>query len=408
MKVAFTLNGTRSELERSAGHAAGRGAARRSRPHRHQDRLRCRRLRRLHGAARRPAGLRLPGGDGPGRGPRASRRSKASPAATARSPRCSKSFLEHGAAQCGICTPGMLMAAQELLRATAQPSRARGRGCAGRRALPLHRLQQDRRCGDGRRRAGADACARRPARRSVRASPRVDGTPRSRAATCSAPMPFPADALWIRVVRSPHARARFELGDLAPLRRRLAAVLTAADVPFNGFGIYPDIKDQPVLADGLGALSRRGGAGAGRRARRRAGDPRRRGADRLDARAAGARHRCRDGGRCAAGAGRQAGQPAAGRRRAARRCGGGLRRVRRRGRGRVRDRLRRARLYRARGRLGAARRRPHRDPRLAPRRPTWTATRSRTSCGCSPKRCASCRPPAAAASAASSTSRCSR
>jgi CO/xanthine dehydrogenase Mo-binding subunit len=61
---------------------------------------------------------------------------------------------------------------------------------------------------------------------------------------------IPADALWIRVVRSPHARARFELGDLAPLRRRLAAVLTAADVPFNGFGIYPDIKDQPVLADG--------------------------------------------------------------------------------------------------------------------------------------------------------------
>jgi len=60
---------------------------------------------------------------------------------------------------------------------------------------------------------------------------------------------IPAEALWIRVVRSPHARARFELGDLEPLRRRLAAVLTAADVPFNGYGIYPDIKDQPVLAD---------------------------------------------------------------------------------------------------------------------------------------------------------------
>src|SRR6185295_1399452 len=59
----------------------------------------------------------------------------------------------------------------------------------------------------------------------------------------------PADALWIRVVRSPYARARFALGDLEPLRRRLAAVLTAADVPSNGYGIYPDIKDQPVLAD---------------------------------------------------------------------------------------------------------------------------------------------------------------
>ena len=28
-------------------------------------------------------------------------------------------------------------------------------------------------------------------------------------------------------------------------------MLTAADVPFNGFGIYPDLKDQPVLADGV-------------------------------------------------------------------------------------------------------------------------------------------------------------
>ena len=43
-----------------------------------------------------------------------------------------------------------------------------------------------------------------------------------------------------------------------------------------------------------------------------------------------------------------------------------LRDLRRGGRGRVRDRLRRARLYRARGRLGRARRRSHRDPCLDP------------------------------------------
>ena len=28
-------------------------------------------------------------------------------------------------------------------------------------------------------------------------------------------------------------------------------MLTAADVPVNGFGIYPHLKDQPVLADGI-------------------------------------------------------------------------------------------------------------------------------------------------------------
>jgi len=33
-------------------------------------------------------------------------------------------FLRHGAAQCGICTPGMLMAAVELLEHTERPSMA--------------------------------------------------------------------------------------------------------------------------------------------------------------------------------------------------------------------------------------------------------------------------------------------
>ena len=35
-----------------------------------------------------------------------------------------QSFLDHGAAQCGICTPGMLMAAQELVRQNGKPTRA--------------------------------------------------------------------------------------------------------------------------------------------------------------------------------------------------------------------------------------------------------------------------------------------
>ena len=35
-----------------------------------------------------------------------------------------RSFLLHGAAQCGICTPGMLMAAQDLLAGKSRPSRS--------------------------------------------------------------------------------------------------------------------------------------------------------------------------------------------------------------------------------------------------------------------------------------------
>ena len=34
-----------------------------------------------------------------------------------------QSFLDHGAAQCGICTPGMLMAAQDLLKQQSEPDR---------------------------------------------------------------------------------------------------------------------------------------------------------------------------------------------------------------------------------------------------------------------------------------------
>jgi CO/xanthine dehydrogenase Mo-binding subunit len=65
----------------------------------------------------------------------------------------------------------------------------------------------------------------------------------------------PADALWMRVVRSPHARARFTLGDLEAVKARtlgLVAILTAKDVPGeNSFGIFPKMKDQPVLAPGI-------------------------------------------------------------------------------------------------------------------------------------------------------------
>src|SRR3546814_20131963 len=70
----------------------------------------------------------------------------------------------------------------------------------------------------------------------------------------------PAGALCRRVIRAPHARARFTLGDLDAVVAKtpgLARILTAADLPGNSgpgnkcFGVYPHIKDQPVLADGV-------------------------------------------------------------------------------------------------------------------------------------------------------------
>jgi aldehyde oxidoreductase len=158
------------------------------------------------------------------------------------------SFLAHGAAQCGICIPGMLMAAQELLATTARPTRGEVEDALG---GVLCRCTGYGKIVDAVMDARASLPSSPPAGGAVGSRlARVDGIDKIAGREQFGADGVPADALWIRVIRSPYARARFTLGDLDPLRRRLAAVLTADDVPSNGFGIYPDIKDQPVLADG--------------------------------------------------------------------------------------------------------------------------------------------------------------
>ncbi len=166
-----------------------------------------------------------------------------------------RAFHVHGAAQCGICTPGMLMAAADLLRRNPKPAPAEVADalagvlcrCTGYRKI----VEAVIAAADG----VEDGPAPPPAGAAVGArAPKVDGIARLTGTAVYGDDAAPADALWLRVARSPHAHARFALGDFDPLYRRypgLARVLTAADVPGrNGFGIYPDIKDQPVLADG--------------------------------------------------------------------------------------------------------------------------------------------------------------
>jgi len=164
--------------------------------------------------------------------------------------RLQNAFLAHGAAQCGICTPGMLMAAEELLRRVSRPDRREVEDalggvlcrCTGYTKIVDAVLSASMLTPTVTPEAGAAVGARMA---------RVDGHAKVMGRDVFGADGIPADALWIRVVRSPHDRGRFTLGDLGPIRRRLATVLTASDVPFNGFGIYPEIKDQPVLADGI-------------------------------------------------------------------------------------------------------------------------------------------------------------
>lgn len=168
--------------------------------------------------------------------------------------RLGEAFLVHGAAQCGICTPGMVMAARALLRRNSAPTRVDVEDaiggvlcrCTGYRAIvdAIAAAAAPAPISSGE--SGGDYSVGRSLEKYSGAEA-LDGRLRFGADDA------PADALWMRVVRSPHARATFGLGDIEAFARRagLAAVLTARDVPgHNSFGIFPTTKDQPVLADG--------------------------------------------------------------------------------------------------------------------------------------------------------------
>ncbi|MBN8890613.1 MAG: molybdopterin-dependent oxidoreductase [Rhodospirillales bacterium] len=160
-------------------------------------------------------------------------------------------FLRHGAAQCGICTPGMLMAATDLLARLPTPTEAQVQDALG---GVLCRCTGYRKIID----AVLDVAGPSPPVAGAMGArlPKVDGPAKLTGAERFGADALPDEAfLTIRAIRSPHAHARFTLGDFAPLLAAhpgLLRVLTAADLPgARVFGIYPTGKDQPVLADGL-------------------------------------------------------------------------------------------------------------------------------------------------------------
>ncbi len=63
-----------------------------------------------------------------------------------------EAFHRHHALQCGFCTPGILIAAEDLLARERPPTRDGDRRHALRPALPLHRVHADRRRDRGGRR----------------------------------------------------------------------------------------------------------------------------------------------------------------------------------------------------------------------------------------------------------------
>ena len=111
--IALTVNRRAVQARRRAAHHPRGFRARQARPDRHASRLRARRLRRLHGAARWRAGallhhlcrgLRRRRGHHDRR-PRRGRGRRELRAA----------FTREHALQCGYCTPGMLVSARDLV-----------------------------------------------------------------------------------------------------------------------------------------------------------------------------------------------------------------------------------------------------------------------------------------------------
>ncbi|POR54389.1 molybdopterin-dependent oxidoreductase [Bosea psychrotolerans] len=167
-----------------------------------------------------------------------------------------KAFHAHGAAQCGICTPGMLMAGYDLLKRSPQPNVAETQDALG---GVLCRCTGYLKIVEAVREAHLfiEPAPIAPAASSASVGARMtrlDGEPKVAGSEIYGADAAPVDALWLRAVRSPHPRARFTLGDLDAFvasHPGLLRIFTAKDVPGeNSFGIYPHLKDQPVFSTG--------------------------------------------------------------------------------------------------------------------------------------------------------------
>lgn len=165
-----------------------------------------------------------------------------------------RSFLRHGAAQCGICTPGMLMAATSLLRHNPTPDKQQVEDAL---AGVLCRCTGYRKIVD----AVIDANTRSIEPTVVTESgkavgsrvEKLDGLPKVIGTDVFGADTIPVGALLLHVIRSPWHCADFIVGDTQTWLKKtpgIKLVMTSADIPGeNCFGVIPDFADQVVFAE---------------------------------------------------------------------------------------------------------------------------------------------------------------
>lgn len=186
-------------------------------------------------------------------------------------------FLQYGAAQCGICTPGMLVSATALLRENPEPDAntvADALGgvlcrCTGYRKIIDAVVNASSMCtvpnsdssilvatSDAQRTNTAKA--ELPDMRNVvggvgESIARLDGAEKVDGRDMFGDDVAPVDALRCVVIRSPFHHAEFVLGDIEGFVNShdgIECVLTAIDVPgINCHGVIPPFEDQPVFAE---------------------------------------------------------------------------------------------------------------------------------------------------------------
>ncbi len=166
--------------------------------------------------------------------------------------RLQQAFLLHGAAQCGACTPGMLVAATALLESNPSPSETEVLDAIG---GVLCRCTGYRKIVNAIMGAGANVSSQaQPAAGAAVGSRlvRLDGKKKVDGTEIFGADETPAGALGVRVIRSPYHHARFQLGDVDPYiaaHPGVMLVLTAHDVPgIDCYGVIPRFADQPVFA----------------------------------------------------------------------------------------------------------------------------------------------------------------
>jgi len=171
--------------------------------------------------------------------------------ATTSGARLLDAFHQAGAAQCGACTPGMIVAGAALLDATPHPTHDEIETAL---AGVLCRCTGYAKIFDAIHLAAGDSVTQPPMQdgRVGQRLARLDGRAKVNGSERFGADVIPAEALLVRAIRSPHHRARFSFGDLDAYVRAapgVVRILTAADIPGrNLHGVIPPFADQPVFA----------------------------------------------------------------------------------------------------------------------------------------------------------------